>query len=631
MKSSCLTTWAWGLVLLAAVPSRSLGQLWLDFNDRSNDLPLYTQEGFDTFVIGSTGSSTAAQTGTRALRYGTLTVSLWDTYGGTYDDRRRTTPANGGAFTQAQLLQDFVFAVGTTTSSSLSVRIQGLASNQLHQLTVWSYDSSSAGTRVSDWYANGVLVSQYTFNGAVPPLSDTDYRFSFSANSGSAGEILLEGRRNAASVDAGGAAAPGVFLNALEVTPIPDQRPPRGTLTHFRPGSNLYGWTGGATFAEQDQEVALLKAAGVYRARINVVWFAVEPNQKGAYDPGLLALYDHLMQRLGENGIRAVFVTADTPYWASADPAKYTDASGQHWNSRYKATSPHDLADYLVFLLNRYRSTGPHAFEIWNEQDTASFWPSGPDAADYLNYLRAAYVALKAADTNAIVLNGGVTDNSTGPNFLSSLYAAGGGPYFDVWSQHTYRRAPQYETVVQTVRDIMVANGDAAKKLWITEAGWPTYTNSPTDPSAVSFARQAHYLDSLFTRLATYPYVSEAQWYTSRSYDETLKEGSFGLALPDFTPKPSFYAFSNWVVQASRPSPPTALEMLGVSFATNGGTRVSFSAPTGFTYALQASSNLVSWFSLVTNVSPTNAVSGIEDPSAAASAVRFYRLLWPGP
>jgi hypothetical protein len=475
-----------------------------------------------------------------------------------------------------------------------------------------------------------LVTNNYTFNGAVLPVSDNDYRFSFSANAGAAGEILIEARRDASSVDQGGAPAPGVFVNALEISPIPDQSPPCGTINHFKPGSNLYGWTGGATFAEQDQEVALLKAAGVHRVRINVVWFAVEPSQKGSYDAGLLALYDHLMQRLGENGIRTVFVTADTPYWASGDPAKYIDGSGQHWNSRYKPANYNDLADYMVFLLERYRSTGPHAFEIWNEQDVSYFWPSGPNAADYLNMLRAVYLAIKAADTNALVLNGGVTDNSTGISFLSSLYAAGGKPYFDVWSQHIYRRTPQYETVVQTVRDIMVANGDSAKKIWITEAGWPTYTNNPTDPSAVSFARQAHYLNSLFTRLAAYPYVAEAHWYTSRSYDESVKEGSFGLALPDFTRKPSFYAFSNWVSQASQPCAPAAIGLLGVSFLTGGSARVEFSAPTGFTYGLQGSTNLTSWFTLCTNITPTNILHRVEDAGAATSAMRFYRVWWPG-
>ena len=244
-----------------------------------------------------------------------------------------------------------------------------------------------------------------------------------------------------------------------------------------------------------------------------------------------------------------MFVTADTPYWASADPAKYTDGSGPHWNSRYKPANFNDLADYMVFLLNRYRSSGPHAFEIWNEEDAASFWPSGPDPADYLNMLRPAYNAIKAADPNAVVLNGGVTDK--GMSFAANFYAAGGKPYFDVWSQHLYPRAPQYETAVQTVRNIMLANSDSAKSIWVTETGWPTYTNNPTDPSAVSFARQAHYLDRLFTRLAAYPYVQETLWYTSRSYDESVKEGSFGLALPDFTPKPSFrHSATGWQRQA---------------------------------------------------------------------------------
>ena len=198
-----------------------------------------------------------------------------------------------------------------------------------------------------------------------------------------------------------------------------------------------------------------------------------------------------------------------------------------------------------------------------------------------------------------------------------------------MWSQHTYRRTPQYETVVQTVRDLMVANGDSAKKIWITEAGWPTYTNNPTDPSAVSFARQAHYLDSLFTRLAGYPYVAEAHWYTSRSYDEAVKEGSFGLALPDFTFKPSFYAFSNWVSQASQSCVPEAIELLSVSFPTGGSARVEFSAPTGFTYGLQGSTDLASWFTLFTNIAATNTLHWVEDPGAATSALRFYRVFWP--
>lgn len=622
------------MLALVAWLSSSLSaaaQLRIDFNDRSNDLPLYTLEDFDSFVINSTGGSTAIQYNTRTLNYGTITVSVWDTFGTGCDDRKRTVPVNQKSFTQALLLQDVIFAVDTTLNSGLSIRVQGLNSNLTHQVTLWSYDAGSGGHRVSDWYANGVLVkANYAFDGAVVPVSNDDYRFSFSTTSSATGELLIEGRRNSGSVDRYGVAAAGVFLNAMEISPIPAQGPPCGTLKHFRPGSNLYGWTGGSTFAEQDQEVARLREAGAYRVRINVVWFAVEPSQKWTYDTGLLALYDHLMQRLGENGIKVVFVTADTPYWASSDPAKYTDGSGQHWNSRYKPSNPNDLADYMVFLLNRYQSTGPHAVEIWNEEDASYFWPSGPSAADYVNLLRTSYQAIKAADTNAIVLNGGLTDSSSLSGFMNALYAAGGGAYFDVWSQHVYPRTPQYETAAQTARNVMVTQGDSAKKMWITETGWPTYTTLPNDPSAVSFQRQARYLTNLFTRLATYPYVEESLWYTSRSYDESAKEGSFGLSLPDFTRKPSFFAFSNLVAAASQECPPTnPITLLGLTWLPGGTARVQFSAEAGLSYGLQASSNLGSWYTLCTNVLSTNEIHQFDDLEAAEARTRFYRVVWP--
>jgi hypothetical protein len=87
------------------------------------------------------------------------------------------------------------------------------------------------------------------------------------------------------------------------------------------------------------------------------------------------------MAKLAENEMRAIFVTADTPYWASEDPAKNNGV----WNQKYRPANNSDLADYFVFLLNRYRSTGPHAFEIWNEENATAFWPSGVSAGDYFN------------------------------------------------------------------------------------------------------------------------------------------------------------------------------------------------------------------------------------------------------
>jgi len=599
-------------------PASLLAQssLAIDFNDRSNDLPGNTHEDFDSFILGAVGGSTAIQFNTNSLSYGSVTISVSDILGLGCDDRKRSTPANSGAFTEGQLLQDVVFPAGSTVTNGLNIRIQGLASNQSCQVTIWSFDSGSPGVRVSDWYANGLLVkAHYTFDGSLLPTSNTQYRFTFAATSSATGELLITGQGDPSSLN------PAVSIDALQVSPIPAQGPPCNTLSHFSPGSNLYGWTGGYTTAEQDQEIAALKEAGAQWARINVVWFAVEPNQKGSYDAGLLALYDHLMAKLAENGMRAIFVTADTPYWASADPAK---ANGV-WSQKYKPTNNSDLADYFVFLLNRYRSTGPHAFEIWNEENAAAFWPSGVNAADYFSMLQTCYTAIKAADPLTTVLNGGLTDGSNTTNYMASLYAAGAKNYFDAWSQHTYTKTPQYETIVSKARNIMAANGDAAKKIWMTECGWLTSSNV-AETGAVSFNRQAHYLTNLFTRLATYPSVEVVCWYTSRSFDENTHEGSFGLMLPDFTRKPSFYAYKDWVSAAGGVCPPADMRLLSPFKLPNGAMRVGFTGTTGITHSIQASSNLADWVTIATNIFGTGSYY---DDFAATNSPRFYRLLWP--
>src|SRR5262249_36006463 len=157
-----------------------------------------------------------------------------------------------------------------------------------------------------------------------------------------------------------------------------------------------------------------------------------------------------------------------------------------------------------------------------------------------------------------------------------------------------------YETIVSKVRDVMVARGDSAKKIWMTEFGWLTSTN-PAETGAVSFNRQAHYLTNMFTRLAGYPYVEVACWYTSRSYDENAHEGSFGLMLPDFTRKPSFYAYQDWVGNAARLCAPLQINLSMPLQLSNGAVRLLFTGTTGFNYSVQATTNLSDWLTVATN------------------------------
>ncbi len=185
--------------------------LAMDVNDRSSAAAGVTQAGFSSFVINSNVSSTAIQTQATVRVFGSVVVSVGNTAPFGYDDRLRNGPNNNGAFTESLLLRDFLFSLDNTGAGGLNVTIAGLTPNTAHRLTVWSFDGQSSGAKVSDWYANGELVkSNYTFNAAVAPTSNSQYQFTFDATANASGQILLNGRRDVTSFSF------GAYLNALK-------------------------------------------------------------------------------------------------------------------------------------------------------------------------------------------------------------------------------------------------------------------------------------------------------------------------------------------------------------------------------------------------------------------------------
>lgn len=197
--------------------------LSIDFNRRNTDLPTNTLAGFQTFVIASNVSVVAVQTQATVRTYGAFSITLSNTSPFGYSDRLRNTPVDSAGNTNAPLLRDFVFSQDLNTTGGLDITLAGLASNALHRMTIWSFDSGSGGNRVSDWSANGVVATNgYAFNGAVLPTSSSQYSFQFDTTSDSEGRVVVRGRRNPASVDATSptpVASFGVFLNALQIAP----------------------------------------------------------------------------------------------------------------------------------------------------------------------------------------------------------------------------------------------------------------------------------------------------------------------------------------------------------------------------------------------------------------------------
>jgi polysaccharide biosynthesis protein PslG len=62
-------------------------------------------------------------------------------------------------------------------------------------------------------------------------------------------------------------------------------------------------------------------------------------------------------------------------------------------------------------------------------------------------------------------------------------------------------------------RRIMVANGDAAKRIWITEFGGPT-SGPRGSIQVLSEVQQSALLTSGFQRASQYPWVAMMSWFT---------------------------------------------------------------------------------------------------------------------
>lgn len=237
-----------------------------------------------------------------------------------------------------------------------------------------------------------------------------------------------------------------------------------------------------------------------------------------------------------------------------------------------------DVAGYASWLRQaaaRYRGQVA-GWEIWNEEDAGVFWAgasllgsTSTDAGGYVRLLKAAHDAVKASDPAAPVVMGGVTGNDY--RFVQSVYDDGGGPYFDVVSSHTdigcnlrgpydyYRdqsdgRLSQWVFLgYRAIHDVLVAHGDSAKPLWMTELGWSTSAqlcdqgvNKGLKAGGVSEADQATFLTQAFHCMAQDGIVQKAIVFRLADGGDGSPLSDFGLLRADGSAKPSFAALSTY-------------------------------------------------------------------------------------
>jgi polysaccharide biosynthesis protein PslG len=360
------------------------------------------------------------------------------------------------------------------------------------------------------------------------------------------------------------AEAPGSSSHSNKpITPTPVAVPTELTRSGF--GVAVSDTLQHMTDAQLQSALADMSAAGFTWIRFDLEWATVQQKGPSSYN---WQPYDRIVAAANAKHFHLLPTLAFAPDWA-----RQADCKGNY------SCAPADMNQYAGFAkaaAARYSQQGIYAWEIWNEPNLNGFWFPAPSAASYTAMLKATYPAIKATEANSIVLTGGLGSLDDYPSsieqvdFMKQLYGAGAKGFFDAVGYHPYSY-PIIPTAVRdwsgwskmgdlpaSLRSVMVANGDGAKQLWLTEFGAPTNgpglaagvngydEDSHNAPDHVDEAMQAATASAAVGYVRAHSdYLGPLFWYgwKDRSTDTSTVENFFGLLRADGSKKPAYSTF----------------------------------------------------------------------------------------
>jgi polysaccharide biosynthesis protein PslG len=322
-----------------------------------------------------------------------------------------------------------------------------------------------------------------------------------------------------------------------------------------------YGMNVWLPTADMDKTLNLLTGAGFNWARQWFSWESVEPT-KGVYSWDTL---DKVVNAANQHNVKLMLLFVRSPAWAGANGGIPQD----------KQT----FATFMGAVAARYKGKVA-AYEIWNEENLASETGGHVDPTQYVELLKAAFPAIKAADPCAVVVYGGLTP--TGVNdpsvaiddtiYLQQAYAYNNGEvkkYFDVLGCHpgSANNPPEalwpdnpgpgpgyfdnrsfYFRRAEDIRKVMEQAGDGDKQIWLTEFGWTTKNAAKGYEYGqyISEDQQAQYLVAAYQwAKEKWPWVGVMFLWNlnfSTVSPPTDEKTPWSIIYADYSPRPSYDA-----------------------------------------------------------------------------------------
>ena len=360
-------------------------------------------------------------------------------------------------------------------------------------------------------------------------------------------------------------------------TPKPTPKPPVAAAASASRGPGFdYGIQGDAiTDGDHGRLFGAVQQLGFRWFKQQVEWFRYNP-APGQYDWGSL---DRIADSARAAGIKVLFSVVKAPQWSR--PPGDTDQG-----------PPADPATYAAFLsaMASHFKGRVQAYEVWNEQNLYYEWGGlggKLNAGKYVQLLKAAYPAIKAADPSATVISGALTP--TGYNdgniaiddrvYLEQMYQAGLKNYCDAIGAHPsgYNNPPDvawqtytdpsasfnakghpswfFRGLLESYRNIMLKYGDGAKRVWVTEFGWASVDGLGVAPAKGyeyaadnTEAEQAQYITQAYQLAKSWGWVGPMFLWNLNfgpicgSQDE---KAAFGVVRADWSARQCFAALAN--------------------------------------------------------------------------------------
>lgn len=326
--------------------------------------------------------------------------------------------------------------------------------------------------------------------------------------------------------------------------------------------------------AKRERQLQMIHDAGFGWIRQQFRWDDIEVSKRGDFTDtrngapiSAWDKYDNIVALAEKYSVQIIVRLNSPPRWS------------QPPNTQSAFTPPADYEDFARYasaVASRYKGRVRY-YQVLNEPNLASDWgdqPINPEA--YTDILCRTYKALKAVDPQLVVISAalGPTIEISSANlsdyvFLQRMYNAGAGACFDILSVQGYglRSGPTDHRMRPVninfshnlwMRDLMIANGDAAKPIWIGEMAWNPVPDDPAIADRTRFGtvtdeQAARYTVEAYQRAhSEWPWVGViCYWFFKRASDVEKDQSFyyFRMVDPDFTPRPVYDALKQYAAQ----------------------------------------------------------------------------------